>query len=150
VKYILDANVYFAALHKEQATTGLLELLARLMPSVWLSSVVHYELLSGARGDLGRAAIASLTRPLVRVGRVVAPSEPDWSNAGVAQSRIWDTVASLRTKRLQNDILIAMSGRRIGAAVITENAADFKVIARFVPHACFSTAELTRQLRLAR
>jgi predicted nucleic acid-binding protein len=147
VKYILDTNVYFAALRKEQATTALRELLSGLMPNVWLSSVVLYELLSGARGDLGRAAIGSFTRPLVRVGRVVAPSDSDWLDAGTAQSRIWDLVPSLRTKRLQNDLLIACSSRKIGAAVVTENAADFRVIGRYVPHVALSIAEITRKLR---
>ena len=149
MKYILDTNVYFAALEirDEKATSALLELLSRLMPSVWLSSVVHYELLSGARGDLGRAAIASLTRPLVRVGRVVVPAASDWADAGAAQSRIWDSIPSLRTKRLQNDLLLACSSRRIGAVVVTENTADFKVIGRYISHAAHSTAEITRQLR---
>jgi len=41
------------------------------------------------------------------------------------QSRIWDEHPSLRTKSLQNDLLLACSARRIGATVVTENLSDF-------------------------
>jgi predicted nucleic acid-binding protein len=144
VKYLIDSNVYFAALRGGEAGQRFFDAVRGVMPHVWLSSVVLYELLAGARGDLGRAVIHRITRPLVRAGRLIAASETDWAEAGVAQSRIWDSMPSLRDKRLQNDILIACSARRIGAVVVTENTRDFTLIARHVQHVSLRTVDLER------
>ena len=142
MKYLLDTNVYVAALRDELAFDRLVEMLARVMPHVWLSSVVEYELLAGARGDTGRATVSRLLRPLVRAGRRVAPAEADWERAGSAQSEIWDGMPSQRSKRLGNDLLIACTARRIGARVVTENRRDFELIERHIPHSWVSTKGL--------
>jgi predicted nucleic acid-binding protein len=134
MKFVLDTNVYFAALQEGPQGERLIRRLARVMPSTWLSSVVLFEMLSGAKGELARARIRRAVRTLESVGRIVAPTSADWDLAGTVQGRLWDEEPGLRDKRLQNDILIASSARRIGARVVTANRKDFELIGRFLPH----------------
>jgi predicted nucleic acid-binding protein len=146
VKYLFDANVYVALLTER----GLLEqrapLLRRLLPATYLSSVVHFELLRGAHGEMGRARVTRATRALERTGRVIAPTHEDWAVSGTVQSRIWDDHPSQRARDLQNDLLIVSGARRIGALVVTENRRDFELIRRYLPHAARSLDELTSDL----
>jgi predicted nucleic acid-binding protein len=104
-------------------------------------------LLQGARGDLGRARVRNATRTLEKTERVVAPTHADWDTSGALQGRIWDEHPSLRTKSLQNDLLLACSARRIGATVVTENLSDFRLIGRQLPHRACSMAMLAVKLQ---
>jgi predicted nucleic acid-binding protein len=146
VRCLLDTNVYFHALHDRTYLARYRPALLRVTPQTYLSSVVRLELVQGARGDIARARVAKAVEPLERVGRVIAPTHADWTQAGVIQGRIWDDSPSLRAKILQNDLLIVYTARRIGALVITENTADFDLIRRYVPHRALSMPELARQL----
>jgi predicted nucleic acid-binding protein len=142
VKYLLDTNVYFAVLRERDYFARHRDVLARLGPRTYLSSVVFFELSQGARGDLGRALVRRATATLQKVGRVVSPTDSDWERSGVVQGRIWDAHPFLRTKNLQNDLLLACTALRIGAIVVTENLTDFRLIARFLPHRTRSMAAL--------
>lgn len=146
MKVLLDTNVYFAAIHERQYLERYRSVLLRLAPSTFLSSVVRYELLQGARGEIGRGRITRATRALERTGRVVAPTHDDWVRAGMAQSRLWDDHPKLRTKHLQNDILIACAARRIGALIVTENLRDFALIRPLIPHQTLSIEDIAAGL----
>lgn len=143
MKFLLDTNVYFAAIHEAGYLDRHRSLLLRIGPLTYLSSVVRFELLQGARKYGGRGRVSLATRHLERVGRVVSPTHADWVTAGTVQGRIWNKHRTLRDKRLQNDILIACAARRIGAVIVTDNREDFAVIARFLPHTALSMSQLT-------
>ena len=106
MKYLLDTNVYVAALNDPGYLEAHRDTFVRIAPRMFLSSVVRCELLQGAKGELGRARVSRATRQLEHAGRVVAPTHGDWVSAGTVQGRIWDDDGSLRTQRLLNDILI--------------------------------------------
>ena len=146
MKFLLDTNVYFAAIHEAGFLDTYGPLLLRIAPRTFLSSVVRFELLQGARGDLGRARVTGATRHLERTGRLVTPSHGDWERAGRIQGALWDENPRLRTKSFQNDILIASSARRIGATVVSENLVDFGTIARYWSHRVLSVAALASAL----
>lgn len=146
MRCLLDTNIYFHTLHNRAYLARYRLALLRVTPQTFLSSVVRLELVQGARGDIARARVGKAVEPLERVGRVIAPTHSDWTQAGVIQGRVWDDYPSLRTKTLQNDLLIVYTARRIGAIVITENTADFDVIRSYVPHRALSMQELARQL----
>lgn len=146
MNFLLDANIYFAALHDPAFLARHRDDLLRIAPRLFLSSVVRAELLQGAKGDLGRARVARATRHVERAGRVVPPTHDDWVSAGTVQGRIWDDDASLRSKRLLHDILIVCAARRIGAILLTENAEDFAAIRRYLPHRALSMRELAEEL----
>jgi predicted nucleic acid-binding protein len=146
MNFLLDANIYFAAIHDATFLARHRDDFLRIGPRTFLSSVVRAELVQGAKGDLGRARVSRATRQLERAGRVVAPTHDDWVHAGTVQGRIWDDDASLRTKRLLHDILIVCAARRIGALLITENTRDFGLIQRYLPHHALTMSELTQAL----
>ncbi|NUQ75811.1 MAG: type II toxin-antitoxin system VapC family toxin [Polyangiaceae bacterium] len=161
MKFLLDANIYFAAIHDASFLAHYRDDFLRIGPRTFLSSVVMAELLQGAKGELGvvmaellqgakgelgRARINRATQHLERAGRVVPPTHDDWVSAGTVQGRIWDDDASLRTKRLLNDILIACASRRIDAILITENTRDFRLIQRYLPHRALTMAEVAKAL----
>lgn len=146
MKYLLDTNVYFDILHNPAYLARYRAALLRVTPQTFLSSVVRLEMVQGARGDIARARVGQALVPLERVGRVVAPTHADWAQAGVTQGRIWDEHSALRTKDLQNDILIACTARRIGAVVVTSNTKDFDLIRPYVPHRTVTLPQLADQL----
>jgi predicted nucleic acid-binding protein len=146
VNFLLDTNVYFAALRDARFLDRHREDLLRIGPRTFLSSVVRAELLQGAKGEFGRARVSRATRSLERVGRVIAPTHEDWVTAGSVQGRIWDDDPSLRTKRLLHDVLIVCAARRIGAVLITDNRADFELIRRYISHRALSMSELAHAL----
>jgi predicted nucleic acid-binding protein len=146
VNFLLDADIYFAIIHDPGYLARHREHLLHIAPRTFLSSVVRAELLQGAKGDLGRARVSRATRQLERAGRVVPPTHDDWVRAGTVQGRIWDDDASLRSKRLLHDILIACAARRIGAILITENTRDFDLIGRYLPHRALSMSELAEEI----
>jgi predicted nucleic acid-binding protein len=67
-----------------------------------------------------------------RTGRVVTPAFDDWSVAWEVVTAIESNEQSWRSKlpALLNDILIALSARRIGATLLTYNRDDFRLIRR--------------------
>ena len=72
--------------------------------------------------------------PFERARRVINPTYEDWKEAGFIVVKIGVTRPDLRSKKIAliNDILIALSCRRIGATVITFNTQDFEVIHEFL------------------
>lgn len=148
MKYLLDTNIYFAAIADSEYLRQHRDVLLRIMPFTYLSSVVRFELLQGAKGDVSRARVSRVTRHLERAGRVIAPTHTDWTRAGTLQGRLWDDHPALRSKSLQNDILIACSARRVGALIITDNRDDFDRIRQYLAHRALSMATLAAELGL--
>jgi predicted nucleic acid-binding protein len=142
MNFLLDTNIYFQAIHDPTFLERYRDMLLRVAPRTFLSSVVRAELTQGAQGEFGRTRIARAVRQLERVGRTIAPTHRDWTVAGTVQGRIWDDHASLRSKRVLHDILVVCAARSIGALVVTENVAEFALIARYLPHRAATMAEL--------
>ena len=72
MNFLLDANIYFAAIHDPRFLARHRDYLLRLGPRTFLSSVVRAELLQGAKGELGRARVNRATRHLERADCVVS------------------------------------------------------------------------------
>ncbi len=93
---------------------------------------MFYELLVDAEDRQTRDLVQEFTRPMERVGRVVAPTFEDWRQAADVMSAIEERDRAWRSKlpALVNDVLIALSARRIGATVVTYNGKNFRLIRR--------------------
>jgi predicted nucleic acid-binding protein len=76
-------------------------------------------------------------RTLDRAGRVSTPSFEDWKDAGRLVARVtWrEPGRKGKVQQMLNDILLALSARRIGADLFTFNREDFELIRR---HKAFS------------
>jgi predicted nucleic acid-binding protein len=132
VKLILDTNVYLGAFRSDAHRERFRSTFFPLLPVTYLSAVVAYELSVNAAGRRTRDLIRDLLRPMERSGRVVSPLFADWTESAEVVTAIEQKSPSQRSKlpALQNDVLIAISARRIGATVVTYNRDDFRLIRR--------------------
>ena len=132
MKYLLDTNVYIEACRSEERRSQFGKTFFPLLPFTFLSATVAYELSVNAADQRTRELIAGFVERLERVGRTVSPIFSDWLEAAEIMTRIAKSQKSWRSKlpQLQNDILIALSARRIGATVLTYNRDDFLLIRR--------------------
>jgi len=59
-----------------------------------------------------------------------------WKDAGTVLAMLWNRLAAARSRvarGLVNDALIAITARSIGAAVVTRNEKDFRLIRELRP-----------------
>ena len=137
MKYLLDTNVYLEAIRSEESRAQFRKTFYPLFPATYLSAVVSYELGVNAYNRRTVSLVQDFVRPMERTGRVVTPTFDDWTVASEVVTAIEARERSGRSKlpALLNDILIALSARRIGATLLTYNRDDFRLIRR---HADFS------------
>jgi hypothetical protein len=101
----------------------------------YVSAVVLLELEAGAFSRKDQRLVERLARGFGRAGRIVVPTASDWQEGGkllreLQQNKGYDL---RKISSLAHDVLIALSARRIGAMVITQNAADFEAIRQLRP-----------------
>ena len=124
---ILDTNIYIG--HWEH---GLYEETLEFVRQAYLvrhSAVVLSELRRGARTREAERQVTAL----FRIARLRwEPTAADWWEAGKLVREIGDAQGWDRHKRreFQNDALIALTARRYGAVVVTDNQSDFDLLAR--------------------
>ena len=104
---------------------------AAALPFIYLSAVVVPELLAGATDARKREAVErALVRPFLRRGRVLTPSFGAWHAVGRVLADLF--AQGFRPAQAKpsftNDVLLAVSCRENGAAVVTDNQADFERI----------------------
>lgn len=95
-----------------------------------LSVVVLMELHLGAQRTAARRGLAQLVRPYERRARLVVPSVRVFERAARVLARLKLAGRDVRRASLVHDVLIALSARAIGAAVVTADAGDFEAIRR--------------------
>jgi predicted nucleic acid-binding protein len=132
LKYLFDTNVYLEGVRSEEARTQFRKTFYPLLPATYLSAVVSYELAVNAYNRRTQTLLQDFVRPMERTGRVITPTFNDWVTASEVVTAIEENEKSWRSKlpALLNDILIALSARRIGATLLTYNREDFRLIRR--------------------
>jgi predicted nucleic acid-binding protein len=133
---LFDSSVYITALRAGGDSLLLLQRWTR-EAQLWLSAVVLEELYAGARTE-DRKILEKLERDFAKANRVLIPSLGDWTFAGrilasIAQAHGYEKIGRAR---LTNDALIATSAARNGIQVITANARDYELLARFCALQC--------------
>jgi predicted nucleic acid-binding protein len=130
---LFDSSVYIAALRTGGKALIVVQRWAKESP-LWLSSVVLEELYAGSH-PTGRKVIDKLERDFAKANRVLVPNRSDWSSTGKILAAVAETLGyeKIGRARLTNDALIATSAARNGIQVITTNARDFALLARFCP-----------------
>lgn len=131
---LFDTSVYIAVLRNASFAQTFRPRYLRDIPRTYCSSVVIQELLAGARTPRHRRQAARLYEPFERVRRIITPSHLVWKEAGIVIATLFGQLPQLRSKLasgLLNDILIALSGRTIGATIVTCNGQDFRLIQQF-------------------
>lgn len=137
-KFVLDTNLYVKAFRSPGGAEELERYYADFTPNTYLSSIVLHELLVGASTPAkARQIREDLFGPLTRAGRLVTPSHSAWERAGSAIAQMArNEPRDLRSipKSLVNDFLLAASCRESGVTLITDNAADFAMVRRYLKH----------------
>jgi len=130
-KYVLDTNLYIDAIRdpiKEEALNGFLE---RHAPATYMSAVVMQELRAGAVTDSqARALQDGIFVVFERRNRIATPSPAGFKECGRILAALFrqDGVPYReRPRSLVNDILIAITCRENGFALVTSDG-DFKLI----------------------
>jgi predicted nucleic acid-binding protein len=136
-KFVIDTNVYIAAARNAEANAALASFQKRFVGFVWQHTVVAQELLAGARDEAGyRGFHEDWVAPFEDSDRVITPSHEAWLQAALILVRLVE-----RRKRspggfsrsLLNDCLIAASALEHGFTLITDDTADFRLIAEVEP-----------------
>ena len=132
---LLDTNVYLDALKSATGATRFERQFLPLVFQTYLSSVVVEELYAGALDDGAARLVERQVGALERVGRLVTPLFEDWKKAGKLVALITRREPGRKPKvqQMLNDILLALSARRMGADLYTLNRDDFKLIRRYQP-----------------
>lgn len=130
---LFDSSVYIAALRPGGDPSLLSHRWAAEAP-LWLSSVVLEELYAGSRPE-DRRELERLERDFDKARRLLVPNLGDWTAAGrilagIAEKHGYEKIGRAR---LTNDALIATSAARSGIRVLTVNARDYALLARFCP-----------------
>jgi len=130
---VFDTNVYVAALREGLGGSSFARL-NEAVPRTFLAAVVSAELRAGALDEAGRKLVVGLVGRFERLRRIIVPTHGSWNDAGDILANIVRREPALRAKvrSLWNDALIALSARQIGAAVVTENLQDFRLLRRYV------------------
>jgi len=131
---LFDTSVYVAILRNAAFAATFRPRYVQDIPLTYFSSVVVQELLAGARTPRQRRQVAALYEPFERVRRIVTPSHLVWKEVGNIVAALLEKTPQFRSKLtsgLLNDILIALSGRAIGARVVTGNGQDFHLTQQF-------------------
>ena len=126
-KHLIDTDLYIDLIQSGKTLAVIHELYEKEASSIYFSSVVAQELLTGARSRAGKRHVETLLRPFEKVGRVVTPTHRQWKEAGDILARLLEQRPDLKSKlpALVNDCLLALSACAIDATVYTRNRADF-------------------------
>lgn len=132
VKAILDASIYIPFINKGIAHPIFELKLER--PVLYMSAEVIEELYAGAFDNTSITFLDRLYKTFENLGRLIVPDASDWKHTGRIVSKLGQKYGFEDTflSRITNDILIALSARRIGAIVVTNNTKDFLRIKEFV------------------
>ena len=114
---MLDTNVYLDAMKSVAGASRFERQFLPLVFHTYLSSVVVEELY-GALDDRAVRLVEREVGALKRVGRLVTPLFEDWEKAGrlVAMITRREPGRKRKVQQMLNDILLALSARRMGAA----------------------------------
>jgi predicted nucleic acid-binding protein len=135
-RVLYDTSVYITVLRDAAFADSFRPRYFRDIPFTYASSVVIQELLAGARTIRHRRQAGALYEPFERARRIVTPTHLVWKEAGIVIARLFEQLPQVRSKLTQgflNDILIALSGRAMGATIVTRNGEDFQLIQHIRP-----------------
>lgn len=128
-KVVLDACVYISFLNRGTHAESIHHAIQNSF--IYLHSIVLEELLAGCKNKKDLRQIQYLKNILEPTGRIVTPTHHDWEQTGLLLGKFYSK--NTNAAKLTHDILIALSCRRNGVTLITENKKDFEFIKKHQP-----------------
>ncbi len=127
-RLLIDTNIYIDYLNGDKYKQVVF--VGDYPKRLWLSSVVLMELYAGAFSHRSVALIDTIRKPFEARRMILIPTVHDYILAGSVLARLQKEKGYNLKKKLSltNDVLIALTTRRIGATLVTQNKRDFEVI----------------------
>jgi predicted nucleic acid-binding protein len=145
MRLLLDTSVWVEHLRHDALRDVVPRLRGKLV--LWCHAVTGAELRAGCRGKRERDTVGRLLSPFEKAGRVLVPDDGDYQRAGAALSRLREGGKTLRQPGgALLDALIAATAARHGALVVTQNLADFRLLATVLPVRVESLPDLVSRL----
>lgn len=136
--FVFDTNVAINAARDRDEGARFNSFVRVRRGQVWLHATVWLELQVGARQGEERAALDSFVEPFVDTKRILVPSQDAWHQAGRILARLADEHGvDVRRSSIHHDAIIAASSREREFTVVTNNLADFQLIAPFLSKLTF-------------
>ena len=133
-KYVLDTNLYVAAITTDEGNAALVTFQRRCAPFLFQHSTIAQEILAGARDEADyREYREDWVAPFEDLGRVITPSHTTWMRAALIVARLVERGGLSPggfSRGFLNDCLIAASARDHGFILVTRNTADFALISQ--------------------
>ncbi|GAN33631.1 MAG: PIN domain protein [Candidatus Brocadia sinica] len=132
IKAILDTSIYIPFVNGGVVHPSLEIDIGK--PVIYLSTVVIAELYAGAFDNQSIKLLDKLYKAFYDTQRIVTPTSNDWQTTGKVVAKLGGKYGfeNIFLSRIQNDVLIALSAKQVGASVITNNAKDFLRVKEFV------------------
>jgi len=130
-KALCDTSVYIPFINKGIIHPIFAE---STRPVLYMSMVVLAELYAGSHDANSIKLVDRLYNTFLGVGRLIVPNDEDWRKTGMVMAKLGQKYGfeAKYISKIQNDVLIACSARRIGAFVVTQNKIDFQRIKEFI------------------
>ncbi|MDL1955739.1 MAG: hypothetical protein LWW95_01610 [Candidatus Desulfofervidus auxilii] len=130
IKVIYDTDVYINWMQGKVPDT----LMFREGEFIFISSIVIMELRVGAFTNRAISAIERLFETAIKTSRLIIPTTQDYLKAGEILNllRIKKGYDIKGASHITNDVLIAITTRRIGGILRTFNKADYEAISTFL------------------
>lgn len=128
---IPDTSVWIGFLREGKAERYLRHALRTR--SVWLASVVAYELYLGATTREHRRDLDRIRRAFVTAGLVTAPAFSDWCDAAMLLEGYARLKGALEAHRHLTDALVVLCAARVGGRALTWNVRDLSRWNRMLP-----------------
>jgi len=136
--FVFDTNVAITAARNRDERGRFTSFLRARRGQVWLHATVWLELQVGARQEDEQAALDSFVEPFVVTNRVLVPSQESWRQAGRVLARLAEEHGvDVRRSSIHHDAIIAASTRERGFTIVTNNLADFQLIAPYLSRLTF-------------
>jgi predicted nucleic acid-binding protein len=136
--FVFDTNVAIRAARDRDERGRFNSFIRAKRGQVWLHATVWLELEVGARQEHERAALDSFVEPFVDTDRVLVPSQDAWRRAGRVLARLADDHGvDVRRSSVHHDAIIAASTRERDFTIVTNNLADFQLIAPYLSKLTF-------------
>lgn len=130
-KILFDTNIYIDFYNSGKFKELIYQ--KRYPEIIYVASVVIMELLAGAfsRNDL--AIVNNLIKIAHASNKIITPTQHDYIESGKILARLQSEKGYdlKKSYHITNDVLIALSARRIGATVFTQNKKDFETIKEY-------------------
>ena len=137
--FVFDTNVAIQAVRDRDEKDRFNSFIRARRGRVWLHATVWLELQVGARRDDERDALDSFIEPFVETQRVLVPSQEAWRHAGRVLARLAEEHGvDVRRSSIHHDALIAASSRERAFSLVTNNLADFELIAAYLSKLTFT------------